>query len=147
MVVELDDLGIHVPASRECQQLIGEPRAEHRRLLRLLQQDLLFIAVQLRVQELVVSGDDQQQVVEIVRNAAGELSDGLHLLSLGEPALALSQRFLHMLAVTQVVDHAGEITPPVRFELADGEVEWEGRAVLAPTAHLAADTDDLSDPG
>ena len=59
-------MGIHVPAPRKGQQLIGELRAEHRCILCLLEQDLLLIASPVRLQQLQIAGDDQQQIVEVV---------------------------------------------------------------------------------
>lgn len=48
----VDDLAIHMPLPRKGQKLIGELGSEHRRALRLLEQHLLLIAIQLPVQEL-----------------------------------------------------------------------------------------------
>ena len=73
--------------------------------------------------------------------------DGFHLLGLRQAALALPQGLLDMLAVAEIMDHAGEVAPAIGLELADGQVERKGRAVLAPSAHLSADTDDLLDAG
>ena len=101
----------------------------------------------MRLQQLQVAGDHEQQVVEVVGDAAGELADGLHLLRLRQPALALSQGLLDMLAVADVVDHASEIAAAVGFEFADRQVQREGRAVLAPATHFSTDADDLLDAG
>jgi hypothetical protein len=147
LVIERDDLGVHVPAPRKSQQLIGELRTQEGRVLRFLEQCLLLIAIELQFEELMVAGDDEQQVVEVVGDAAGELTDSLHLLGLRQAPLALPQRFLDVLAVAQVVDHAGEVAPALCGELAYREVERKRRAILAPPADLAADADDLPDAG
>ena len=101
----------------------------------------------MRLEQLQVAGDDQQQIVEVVGDAAGELADRLHLLRLRQAPLALPQRLLDMLAVAEVVDHAGEIAPAIGLELADRQMQRKRRAVLAPATHLAADADDLLDAG
>ena len=80
-------------------------------------------------------------------NTTGQLANGFHLLRLRKPPLALPQRFFDMLAVAEVMDHAGEIAPAIRLEGADGQMQREGRAVLAPATHLSADADDLLDAG
>ena len=147
LIVELDDLSIHVPAARKRQKLIGQLRSEHRCVLCFLEQDLLLVAGQLQVQQLEVAGDDQQQIVEVVSDAAGQLAHGFHLLSLRQAPLALSQRLLDMLAVAEIMDHAGEVPPAIGGELADGQVERKGRAVLAPATHFSANADDLLDAG
>ena len=94
-----------------------------------------------------VAGDHEQQIVEVVGDAAGQLADGLHLLGLRQPALALPQRLLDMLAVADVVDHAGEIAPASASNSLTDRCSGKGRAVLAPAAHLSADADDLFDAG
>ena len=78
-------------------------------------------------------------------DAAGQLADRFHFLGLRQAPLALPQRFLDVLAIAQVMDHAGEVAPALGREFADRQVERKGRAVLAPAAHLAADADDLLD--
>ena len=42
------------------------------------------------LEKLEVAADDQQQIVEIVSNATGQLTHRLHLLRLSEPTLALA---------------------------------------------------------
>ena len=71
----------------------------------------------MKLEQLQVAGDDEQQIVEVVGDAAGQLANRLHLLRLRKPPLALPQRFLDMLAVAEIMDHAGEIAPAIRLEL------------------------------
>ena len=44
----------------------------------------LLVAAEVGLEELAPSDDDREEVVEVVGDPAGELADGLHLLSLGE---------------------------------------------------------------
>ena len=44
------------------------------------------------LQDLDAAGDDGEEIVEVVRNAAGELADGIHLLRLAQ--LLLEQQTL-----------------------------------------------------
>jgi hypothetical protein len=143
VVVELDDLSIHMPSTRKGQKLIGELRSEYGRVLRLLEQQLVLVPIQLLIQEFKIAGNDQQQVVEVVRDTASELTDRLHLLGLRQAPFALAQRLLNVLTVTQVMDHTGKIPPAVGRELTDREMQRKGRAVLAAAADLAANADDL----
>ena len=108
---------------------------------------MLLVAIEMLLQQLEVAGDHEQQVVEVVRDAAGQLPDGLHLLRLRQPSLAFPQRLLDMLAVAEIMDHAGEVAPAVGLEFADRQMQRKGGAVLAPAAHLAANADDLLDAG
>ncbi|RPI33452.1 MAG: hypothetical protein EHM67_15360, partial [Hyphomicrobiaceae bacterium] len=61
----------------------------------------------------MIAGDDQQQIVEVVGDASGQLAHGFHLLSLRQASLALSQRLLYMPAIAEVMDHAGEVSPAI----------------------------------
>ena len=56
------------------------------------------LRVEAAAQEAAVHGDDRQQVVEVVRDAAGQAADGVELLR-------LVQAFLELLAVADVVHH------------------------------------------
>jgi hypothetical protein len=86
----------------------------------------------------VVAGDHKQQVIEVMGDAAGQLPDSLHLLGLRQASLALPQRLLDMLAIAEIMDHASEVAPAIGGELADGQVEWKGGAILAPAPHFSA---------
>ena len=55
--------------------------------------------------ELAVAEDHGQQVVEVVRDAAGELADGLHLLRLAELALEADALLLGLFARRDVLEH------------------------------------------
>jgi hypothetical protein len=105
------------------------------------------IAINARFQELQVAGDHQQQIVEVMGNAARELADGFHFLGLRQAALALPQCHLDMLAVAQIMDHSGEIAPPLRFEFAHRQVDRKCPSILVPTAHSSANANDLLDTG
>ena len=79
----------------EGEQLLGEPGRALRRHL-----DLGGVAVrrfvgrQLLDQEFAEAEDHGQQVVEVVRDAAGQAADGLHALGMAQPVLGGLQRRL-----------------------------------------------------
>ena len=60
------------------------------------------------LQQLQAAQDRHQQIVEIVRHAAGELADGIHLLRLKQRLARLFQRFLGLLALGDVARDLGE---------------------------------------
>ena len=63
-------------------------------------------------------------------------------VGLAELLDALAQLALQPLALGDVAHDAGEVAPLADVELADRQLHREGRAVLAPPDHLAADADD-----
>ena len=83
--VEIDDLRLqHLPAA-EGEQLAGERRGALARRLNLLEVRAQPIALRDLVEhQRAVAEDGGQQIVEIVRDAAGELPDRLHLLRLAQ---------------------------------------------------------------
>jgi hypothetical protein len=70
-----------------------------------------------------------------VSDAAGELSDRLHLLRLLEI-------LLHFDARRQVPDEAGEEMGPAELHLANSKFHREDDAILALRLHLSANADD-----
>src|SRR6516164_5605104 len=52
-----------------------------------------------------------------------------------------------MLAITQIMHHAGEVPPTLRTKFGNRKVKRENRAVLAATTYLTANSDDLLNPG
>ena len=64
--------------------------------------------VNARCERLQIADDDGQQVVEIVRHAAGQLADALHLLRLGELLLRALQRLLGLAPLGDVARDLGE---------------------------------------
>ena len=89
-------------------------------------------------EQLAVPPDDGQKVVEVVRDAARQAADGLHLLRLAEQLLAASQRFFRLLALAQVADEAGEQAQVIRRIAAQGELDRKLAAVLAHGGDLDA---------
>ena len=87
---EIDDLRRERLPSSESQQLRGEFRAARdggdRRLQALVG---ARIAGDVAAKQLQIAADDLQDVVEVVRDAAGELADRLHLLRLAQLRLGL----------------------------------------------------------
>ena len=76
--------------------------------------DFVGVAIlrQVRAQQLDVAEDDREDVVEIVRDAAGELSDGFHLLRSKERLARLLDRFLRAPQLGDVVRDAEEAENP-----------------------------------
>ena len=93
--VDVGRLGVERLPAREGQQPVGQRRGP---LGRALGRDDVAVEVaepalrDPRLQQLQAAGDAGQQVVEVVRQAAGELADRLHLLRLAQRLLGLPQR-------------------------------------------------------
>ena len=66
----------------QCRALLGRARGHRRELGQL---GLL----ELQGKDLAIAEDDREQIVEVVRDAAGELPDGIHALGLGRALLQL----------------------------------------------------------
>ena len=133
--VQVDRLGVQGLPPPEGEQAAGELGAERRRLLGLLQNLAVVGVGHTPLQQFQIAGDHRQQVVEVVRDAAGQLADRLHLLG-------LAQLLLHALARRDVADEAGEDLLARKHYLADRELDREDRAVLALRLHRPADSDD-----
>ncbi len=109
--VQVDDARLQQLLPPECEELLCQ---RCRALGRLLDRfDVCpksdVALVDLAEQEVAVYRDDGQQVVEVVRDAAGEAADRIELLR-------LIQAFLEALPVADVVDHAhGELRIAVRI--------------------------------
>ncbi len=84
LVVEVENDGLEPAAAREGQQPIGQPRAHQRRVVGAGQQVALLVALDFHLEQLEIAGDDRQQVVEIMGDAAGQLADRLHALRLAQ---------------------------------------------------------------
>ena len=104
--IDVDRLRVERLLAGECQQALGQRRgalrAQHGVLdaARELGLAALGRRLQLPLRVLEIADDDGKQVVEVVRHAAGELADGVHLLRLpqrilrlGAPIHLLMQRF------------------------------------------------------
>ena len=92
----------------------------------------LRIALGLSRQGLGVGQDHHQEVVEVVRHAAGELSDRFHLAGVGE-------LFLQRAAVADVEQHSNDLAGPPAVGIGRVDALVEEGAVLAvgaPPAHL-----------
>ena len=114
----LDDL-----LAAERQQLAREPRGARARLLNFRNVRLArIVRIEIGQQQLAVAQNHGQQIVEVVRHAAGQPSDGFHLLRL---LILLLQRAAfgdvqgnadaaHRFAVLAEVDAARAAQPPHR---------------------------------
>ena len=135
-VGKLEHLRAQGLLAREGEQLAGQARSAVRVRLDLL--DVVIVAVAGRVphQHQVAMADDRgQDVVEVVRDAAGELADDLHLGRLGDLPLELG--FLAIVLEQQQDRGVAEAAQPgdgQRDRLgrlaseADGKVARHGRA-------------------
>ena len=88
LVVEIDDLGLEMAAAREGQQPPGEARARVGGLGGAANVIAGALVVDEGLEQLQISGDDGQKIVEVVGDAAGQLADGLEALRLQERLLA-----------------------------------------------------------
>ena len=103
----------------------------------LLQEFELARVLDTRLEHFQIAEDDRKQVVEVVRDAAGELPDGLHLLGLAQFLLDLS-------AGCEVPDEAREETLPGKVNLPDGQFHREHSSILALRADEASNADDAA---
>ena len=84
-LVQIENPGLEHLAAAEGQELLGERRGALPGLHDLFHRMAVAISGGEAVQdELAVAGDDGQQVIEIVRHAAGQHPHGFHLLRLAE---------------------------------------------------------------
>ena len=133
---QVDHLRLDLLAPAEQEELPRQLRAAQGRAVDLL--DGLAeraVARQSAEQHLAVAADRAEQGVEVVRHAAGETADGLHLLRLA--VLGLEQD-----AVREVAQRPQEEDLAAVADLAHREVHGERRAVAAPPLDLPADADD-----
>ena len=119
-LVEVDHARVQHLAAAEREKLAGERRRLPGGAGDLLQLLVLAPAAQ---QDLGVAADHGQQVVEVMRDAAGEPADGLHLLRLAEPAL---ERDL----LAHVVREHERRAASVELDPAGGDLDVEQPAVL-----------------
>ena len=119
----------------EGEQPLGQLGAELGGLLGLPENLALLRVLQPPLEHLEIAGDHREKIVEVMGDAAGELADGLHLLS-------LAQLLLHLHARREVPDEAGEDGSAAMLDLPDRELHGKDRAVLALSLHLAPDADD-----
>src|SRR5690606_15006410 len=120
--VQVEHARLQHGAAAERQQLPGKPRRTHARVTHLAQrsEQLVLILVS-REEELRMTGDDREQVVEVVSNPARELTDGVHLLR-------LLQLLLERTLPRDVTHDPREVAAAVEHELAHGELQGERRA-------------------
>src|SRR6185312_448274 len=122
---QVEDLGLeHLPAA-ERQQLTGEARGAvggAQNLAEPVRQ--ILVAAMVGAQQLTVGDDGGEQVVEVVRDTAGEMADGFHLLRLPE-------LFLEAFAVRDVANDGEHAGRTVGDEAHRDRLGLDGRAVQA----------------
>ena len=79
----------------------------------------------------IVPGDHRQDVVEVVRDAAGELADGFHLFGLPDPLLGRD-------LVGEVAHESVEHEAAARLQRGDAQFDRDFLAVPPPGLELAA---------
>ena len=141
-IVDLDPLRLQRLPPCECQQASGQVCPTQRRFQRIPYQ---FIGHRIigphLAQHVKIADDDSQQIVEVVREAAGKLAYGFHLLRLAQ-LLALPFGFV---SFSEITDYAHECMIAGSRRRADGQLHREGRSVLATPHHFPPDADDLRD--
>ena len=93
--VDIDRARVERLAPRERQQTLNERGCTMRRLCCRTHVAIEVVGAAQRdaaPHDLDRAGDALQQVIEVVRDAAGELPDGFHLLALAQPRLGVAQR-------------------------------------------------------
>ena len=87
-------------------------------------------------QQLGVSHDHGEQVVEVVSDAAGEAAEGIHLLRLAQLLLKLQTLLLGAPAFADVADVCGEERTARKLASADRDLHQEGVSVRSKPGHL-----------
>ena len=102
-LAHVQDTWLHDLLVAEGQQLPCQGGGEGRGCLDLI--DVLaqvgLVGPDLASREIAVAGDRLQDVVEVVRDPAGETPDGFHLLGLAQLVLALLERLVCLLTLGQ----------------------------------------------
>ena len=91
--MDIDRAQIQLLRAREGEQLSGELRAAHRCLESRAHRLRSLVGREPPLQQFEAAEDCGQQIVEVVRDAAGQPADGLHLLRLRQRRLGRTQRF------------------------------------------------------
>ena len=107
-LVDIDRLGIERLTSGKRQQAMGERRGAIGRGNGAVDEPLdVFVpsGVDAALQHLHRPDDGRQQVVEVVRDAAGELADRLHLLRMAQRLFGLAQGVLRFALGGDVAPH------------------------------------------
>jgi hypothetical protein len=145
----LDDLAQRNDASlvgltaAEGEDLLDEVAGPRARLLHFRQTRLCWmLRHEILPRQCHVTDDGAQDVVEIVRHAAGKRPEGLHLLRLQEGGFQSPARFLRVLAVLDVHQQAD-----VAEELAAGAEARRGRVHHVAIGAIAAAHTALVVPG
>jgi hypothetical protein len=137
--VDVGSLGLQRLAPRECEETPRQVRPAQRRFERIAHQFLGHqVVLTYLPQQVEVADDDCQQVVEVVRKAAGKLADRLHLLGLAQLVALL----VRLAPLGQVANDPDEGLVAAVRQFADRQVHREGRAILAAPNDLAATADD-----
>ena len=131
---QLQRLDIELLAAGEGQHALGQGGAAPRALHGIVHQARqLGVIGQPLPQQLQAAQDRHQQIVEIMRDAAGELADRIHLLRLEQRLAGALQRLLGVFAFGDVAGDLGEAEEPAILA-ADGidhHMRPEAGAVLA----------------
>ena len=135
-LVGIDRFRIERLAARKGQQPVRERRGARCRALRARNVAFEIIEPPLRqprLHQLKAAGDPRQHIVEIVRDAAGELSDGFHLLRLHQLFARLLQLQLRLAPFGKIAGYLGKTDEPavVIANRIDHRIGPELRAVLA----------------
>jgi hypothetical protein len=139
--VEVDDLRAQRLLAREGEELLGQPPAALRRALRRVDQAMqALIVADAGGDEVEIAGDRRQQVVEVMRDAAGELADRLHLLRLLQRHLRALQR-LHLGGEPPVgvFERAGALEHALLERLVEPPERLFGALALGDVAHHAGE--------
>ena len=88
---DVDHLGLHDLPAAEGEELTGERRCTNGGVANLVEVETADVAVvELRIEQVAVAHHRRQQVVEVVRDAAGEPADGIEPLRLPDRLLELA---------------------------------------------------------
>ena len=128
--VEVDGAVADRLAAAERQELPHECRAALASLENLLDGILSrVIKIHLLLQDLRISGDRQQQVVEVVRQPTGQLAEGFHLVG-------LTQLLFEPLALRRFADEADDRYLVLDMYRKRDDLDGDESAILVPQTEL-----------
>src|SRR5262252_3274108 len=113
--IGVDDLGPQGLAAREGEERLGQARSAISCAMERADHALGLLARHLALQEVEIAGNHGQEIVEIMRDAAGELADGFEFLRLSKPLARLLELLRHLEAAGDIARHTPEAGQAARL--------------------------------
>jgi len=129
---QIREFRIQQRSARKCQKSVGQIATPLRRRDRPVKEMVgLGAVIDAGLKKLKIAQNNGQQVIEIMGDAARELSDSLHFLF-------MSELLFPLLTFGDTAQQNNERRDPALLQLADGSLGGEFVTILATSKHLAA---------